>query len=125
MRQGADLFNERLIDLMGDDRRALGHKCPQAAGVIEVRMGVDDIANGLIRNQFLGLRDDCAGALFTLRSLNDDDVILEIHGNGGIAAENQIHAFAQFLRGRGGCRGTAALRLRRLDVSPRRWASHP
>ena len=61
-----DLLVVRLVDLVRDDRRALGDERAQAARVIEVLMRVDDVADRLVRDQPLRLGDDRVGALVAL-----------------------------------------------------------
>src|SRR5262245_59370773 len=57
------LFEEGPAALVGDDGDTLGRERPQAAGVIEVMMTVDDVADGLGRHQVLDLTQDRHRAL--------------------------------------------------------------
>ena len=56
VRIGKDLLEVALVALIGDDGRALGHKVPQSLGVIEVRVGVDDVLDRLAREPASWLR---------------------------------------------------------------------
>ena len=56
---------------MGDDGRALGDEGPQAAGMVEMLVRVDDVPDRLVRNQLLGFLDDRERSRFTLRPLDD------------------------------------------------------
>src|SRR6266446_7894019 len=111
----------RLVDLMRDDRSAFRHERPESARMIEVLMRVDHILDRLVRNQPLGFRDNRAGTLFTLWSLNYDDVILEVHRDARIATQDEVHTIREFLRrrsssGRSSGRCGPGSSLRVLDI---------
>jgi hypothetical protein len=66
---------------MRDDRRAFSHKRPKSAGMVEVRMRVDDVPNGLVRNGLPDGVEHGQGAVVVLRRLEQDDVIVEFDGD--------------------------------------------
>ena len=88
-----------------------------------MRVRVDDVPNRLVRDQPLRFGNDGLGASFALRSFDDHDVILELDGEAGVPAKNQVDPFAEFLdrnrwsRRRRGCwrAATAASGWRRLN----------
>ena len=81
----------------------------QAARVVEVHVRVDQVADRLVRDRFLHLRDDGQRALLGLRAFDDDDVVGLIDRETVVGAALQVEdAVGEFL----GCdddrRGTAA-----------------
>ena len=68
-------FEERLIRAVCDHRRALVDEWPQTAGMVEMRVRVDDVANRFGGKQLFRLRDDGTTPRFRLRPLDNDDVI--------------------------------------------------
>ena len=66
--------------------------------MIEMVVRVDHILDGFVQNHLLDLSDDRAGTLFTLRSFNDDNPVLEVDCHGCISGQNQVYTVAQLLR---------------------------
>ena len=70
------LLEKRFADVMRDNGHALGYKCPQAASVVKVVMGVDDVFDRPVRNGPLHLGDHRHGAFVVLRPFDDHQMIL-------------------------------------------------
>ncbi len=56
VRQREHLLEVRLVRLVREDGRAFGDERPQAAGVIDVAVGVDDVPDRLVRESGAWLR---------------------------------------------------------------------
>ncbi len=89
--------------------------------MVEVVVRVHDVADRLAGNQLLRLVDNLGGAGFALRAFDDDDVVLEVDGDGRVAAEDEEDALCE-LFGRHAGRGHARRRRRasRRAASPLR-----
>ena len=81
VRLAQHLLEIGLVDLVGEDGRALGDERPQAAGMIDVAVGVDHVPDRLVRNQPLGFGDDRQRARLVLAAFDQRDVILEVDGD--------------------------------------------
>ena len=97
VRQAEDFFEVRLVDLVRDDRRALRDEGPESARMIDVVVCVDDISDWLVRDEPFGFVDNRARSRLGLRSLDHDDVVLEIDRQGGIRREDEIDPVRQFM----------------------------
>ena len=95
MRQTRELFVILLVLLVGDDGHTFGHEPPQPARMVKVVVRVDHIFDRLIGNQLLCLGDDRGGAGLTVASFDQNNVILEVHGDAGVSAKNEVHAVAK------------------------------
>ena len=91
------LFQKALVVRVGDDRDPFGGKRREAAGVIEVRVRVDDVPDRLVRNHLLGFGDDRDAARFALPAFEHDDVILELDRQRDVAAGDPVDAFGHLL----------------------------
>ena len=80
--------------MIGD---ALGHDRRQPAGVIEVRVRVDDIADGLVRNDLPRLRQDRLSARLALPALEHEDVVAELDGESDVPARDTVDAVSHLL----------------------------
>src|SRR5262245_6773368 len=103
VRQRKQLFEVGFVHFVGHDCGAFGHERPQAARVVDVMMGVHDVANRLVRNQPFRFGDDLRRAGFALRPFDHDDVVLKVHGHGRVAAQNQEYSVRQLLGWHAGC----------------------
>ena len=120
VRQAERLLEIRLVDLMGEDRRAFGDRRAQAARMIDVAVRVDDVRDRLVGDQLLRFRQHREAARLALAQLDHRDVILEVDRESAVAAGDEIHAVAELFGRRGArrCRGRragAAASLRRLN----------
>src|SRR5437588_10151587 len=89
MRQTREFFVILLVPVVRDDRHAFGHEPAQAARVVKMIVSVDEVFDGLIRNDSLRFRNYRVSAGLTVASFNDDDVILEVHRDAGVSAKNK------------------------------------
>ena len=119
MRLAQHLLEVRLVDLVRQDGRALGDERPQPARVVEVAVRVDDVSNRLVRNQPLGFGDHRQRPRLALPALDEGDVVLEVHGDHGVAARDQVHAVAELLGY--GRRIRRRRRGRRRSATARGW----
>ena len=71
-----------------DDGGALGREGSQTGGMIEVRVRVDHVADGLAGDQPARFGDDLARARFALRAFDHGHVIAEIDGERGVATRH-------------------------------------
>ena len=62
-------FDEKLAVVVGEDRDAFGANGGEPAGMIEVRMRVDDVLDPLVREQTLRFGDDRQAARLALPAL--------------------------------------------------------
>ena len=76
---GSDVFEKRLVALLGDHRQTLRDRGPDPAGMIEVVMGVHEISERLVGSQFARLPDHRQRADVVLRRLDKDQVVGEFH----------------------------------------------
>jgi hypothetical protein len=74
---GGDVFHERLVRLVGDDRQTLGHSATDPAGMIEMVVRVDDVSERLVRLDFPRLGDDREGAAVMPGRFDERQVIGE------------------------------------------------
>src|SRR5687767_6128274 len=63
---------------MGEDRRSFGNRRGETAGMIEVRMRVDDEANGLVGDGLFGCCHHRQTAGVVLSTFDDEDVVAHI-----------------------------------------------
>ena len=77
---------EGVVRLVGDDGGALGDVGAQAAGVVGVMVGVDDVADGLVGDPPADLGDDRERARLVLGRLDDGDEVGELDGDAVVAA---------------------------------------
>src|SRR5205809_382360 len=108
-RRGERLRQERTIAFVGDHGDAHGGERTQTAGVIEVMVTRDHVADRLIRHQLTHRRDHRQGALVVQGSFHDDRVVLHLDGYAVVRAASQVpDAVGHLLRRH------ARVRLRRL-----------
>ena len=74
------LLEERLVRVVRDDGDPFGRDRGEPAGMIEVRVRVDDVADRLVRNGLLHFRQDRQAARFVLSAFEHDDVVADLDG---------------------------------------------
>ena len=104
MQRRAQSFVEVEILLLGHDQDVFGRKAAKPACVIEVMMGVDDIAQRLGRNEAAHFPHHRLRALFVQRRFDDQGEFGELDGNRiVVVAADQPDAWAElsglYLRG--------------------------
>ena len=97
VRHAERLLEIGLVQLVREDGRPFGDGRPQAARVVDVAVRVDDVLDGLVRNQPFGFGDDREPTSLALPGFDDRDVVLEVDRDRRIASRNQIHAVADLL----------------------------
>ena len=95
---GPELLDSTGCSRVGHDGHAFRGVGAQARGVIEVRMGVDDVADRLARDDLLRRLHDRDRSRFALRRVNDDDVIAEFDDDALRAAGHDPDAIGHLLR---------------------------
>jgi hypothetical protein len=86
VRLAQHLFEIPLVHLVGHDGGAFGDERPQAARMIDMAMGVDDVFDRLVGEQPLGFGNNGERTRLVLARFDQRDVILEIDGDDGVAA---------------------------------------
>jgi hypothetical protein len=77
--------------------RPFGDERAQAAGVVEVAVRVDHVADRLVRDEPLRFSDDGQRSWFALSRFDEGDVVLEIDGDDGVPAGDEIDAVTELL----------------------------
>src|ERR1700676_2916116 len=87
----------RLVLRGGNNSGALGDKSAQAAGMVQMVMGINDVFYQLVGNELLGFGDNAQGPLFVSRAIDDGHVVLKLHGQALRAGSKNPHAAGQRL----------------------------
>src|SRR5207248_11065034 len=109
-----------LVVVVGEDGDALGGKWREPAGMIEVRMRIDDVPDSFVRKQPPGFGEDRQASRFALRAFEHDHVVAELDGHGDVSADDAVHAVGELFRSHSRWRRRAA---GRTASTCRRWTS--
>src|SRR5688572_30416498 len=81
---------------MCENRGSFGNRRGETTGMIEVRMRVDDEADGLVGDGLLGCRHYRHTAGVVLSTFDDEDVVAHIDRQRRIVSANLEGSFTQF-----------------------------
>ena len=107
---------------MGEERGSFGNRRGETACVVEVRMGVDDETDRLVRNGLLGCSHHRHAASVVLTAFDDEDVIPHVDGQRRIVPADLERSFAKLFDRRCRCCGRCTARRRRHLPEVRRRA---
>ena len=97
VRRAQNFFEIGLVHPVREDGRPFGDERAEAAGVIDMAMGVDHVPDGFVWNQAPGLGDHGQCARPILPRLDERDVVLEIDRDYRVAAGDQVNAVTELL----------------------------
>ena len=95
-RRAQGLLQIGLVVLVRDDGDPIGRKRRESAGMIEVRVCIDDVLDRLVRDDAPGFGEDRDAARLVLSALEHDDVVFEFDGQRHVSTRDSIDAIGHF-----------------------------